>query len=273
MRIEFETVVERVREGVRRRGLPFLLALLIELLIALMIVYLGASVVAPKKKEFPKVFGIAGQEEDSSDATKSPETRKAEAQATRRGATQQAAQKPIPVPTPPPQTDQPPPTPYAFLHLTRSDYAASDIGRNKSAAPVAAGDSASSDDNGSSGIRAGDTPRASGKGPHGEPLYYAEWYREPTHAELNTYLPPKSQRDGWGEVACRTIDHWHVEDCIELGESPRASGYARAVRQAAWQFLVRPPRVGGKVLVGSWVNIRITYTFTPADAPADTPAD
>ena len=52
---------------------------------------------------------------------------------------------------------------------------------------------------------------------------------------------------------------FHVDNCVELGESP-GSGYARAVREAAWQFLVLPPRIGGKMMVGTWVRIRISYT-------------
>ena len=45
-----------------------------------------------------------------------------------------------------------------------------------------------------------------------------------------------------------------------MGESPMGSGFGRAVRLAAWQFLVLPPRVDGKVMVGSWVRIRIDYS-------------
>jgi protein TonB len=97
-----------------------------------------------------------------------------------------------------------------------------------------------------------------GKGPHGETLYAAEWAREPTDAELAGYIP-RNAPDGWGLVACKTIPGNRVEDCIELGQSPAGSHLASAVRQAAWQFRVRPPRKGGKPLVGEWVRIRIEY--------------
>ena len=97
-----------------------------------------------------------------------------------------------------------------------------------------------------------------GRGPHGEVLYAAEWAREPTDAELSGYLP-KNAPDGWGLIACRTIPGNRVDDCVELGQSPPGSHLASAVRQAAWQFRVRPPRKGGKPLVGEWVRIRIDY--------------
>ena len=97
-----------------------------------------------------------------------------------------------------------------------------------------------------------------GRGPHGEVLYAAEWARRPTDAELSGYLP-RNAPDGWGLIACRTIPGNRVEDCVELGQSPAGSHLASAVRQAAWQFRVRPPRKGGKALVGEWVRIRIEY--------------
>ena len=97
-------------------------------------------------------------------------------------------------------------------------------------------------------------------GPHGEPLYPAEWVREPTHAELATYLPPVVPQDAFALIACRTVAGFRVEDCTELDQSPAGSGLSRAIRLAAWQFRVRPPRVGGKLEVGAWVSIRIDFT-------------
>ena len=106
----------------------------------------------------------------------------------------------------------------------------------------------------------GDSERV-GTGPNGEALYAAEWVREPTHQELSFYLPKRMpEGGGWGLVACRTAARNRVEDCVELGNSPPGSRLASAVRQAAWQFLVRPPRVGGRPQVGEWVRIRIDYS-------------
>jgi protein TonB len=99
-----------------------------------------------------------------------------------------------------------------------------------------------------------------GNAPNGEPLYAAEWYREPTDVELSGYLPKNfPEGGGYGLVACRTASQYRVEDCVELENFPRGSRLAGAVRQAAWQFKVRPPRVGGRPLIGTWVRIRIDY--------------
>ncbi|MGN6589694.1 MAG: hypothetical protein ACTHKE_05320 [Sphingomicrobium sp.] len=154
-----------------------------------------------------------------------------------------------PVPKPPPiilpvkptiTPPQPQPKSSPFLEMSKEDMAASDISKLPKSGGGSAGDS-----------------EEVGRGPNGEVLYDAEWAREPTNAELNGYLP-RNAPEGFGLVACKTIANDRVEDCVELDQTP-GSHLASAVRQAAWQFRVRPPRKGGHPLIGSWVRIRIDY--------------
>ncbi|KKW91384.1 hypothetical protein CAF53_12995 [Sphingobium sp. LB126] len=142
------------------------------------------------------------------------------------------------------------PSPLPFLVIDSQQMASADIGKMPKKGA----------EDGSSGQGNSAAVAGPGEGPGGVQLYEAEWYRRPTHVELASYLPGNAPPRGWGLVACKTVDHYHVENCQALGESPMGSGFARAVRLAAWQFLVLPPRVNGKVMVGSWVRIRIDYT-------------
>jgi len=160
-----------------------------------------------------------------------------------------AAPKPQPTPAAAP-------TPPAFILMDSASFAAADIGK---IAPAAA-----KDDGAGSGKDSA-VAYGPGEGPGGAPLYYAEWYREPTHAELSTYMPADGPPTGFALIACKTVAGYHVDNCRVLGETP-GSGFGRAMRRAAWQFLVRPPRLGGKTLVGAWVRIRID--FTPAGVTA-----
>lgn len=156
--------------------------------------------------------------------------------------------KPVPkppkivLPVKPTIAPPPPPTPKTqpWIEMSSADMAAGDI-RNLPKASPGQGDS-----------------EEVGRGPHGEILYAAEWARHPTNAELGGYLP-RNAPAGWGLIACRTAPQNRVEDCIELGQSPAGSHLASAVRQAAWQFRVRPPRKDGKAMIGEWVRIRIDY--------------
>lgn len=102
-----------------------------------------------------------------------------------------------------------------------------------------------------------DTQRV-GTAPNGEPLYAAAWYREPREDEMRGYMSTASG-PGWGLIACRTAPDYRVEDCVALDEYPEGSRINRAALAAAWVFKVMPPRLGGQSLVGSWVRIRIDY--------------
>ena len=134
-----------------------------------------------------------------------------------------------------------------FLHLSQNDLAAGDIGKMH-AAPSGEGGAS------------GKGTYGPGEGPNGMRLYNADWYREPTDAQLSTYLPKSNPGDGWGLIACQTVARYHVDNCQIIGELPAGSGYGRAVLNAAWQFLVLPPRINSEPQVGAWVRIRITYT-------------
>jgi periplasmic protein TonB len=95
-----------------------------------------------------------------------------------------------------------------------------------------------------------------GTAPNGEPLYAARWYREPGE-EFRGFLSAASP--GWGLMACRTVPNYYVTDCIPLGETP-GSMLNRSMLAGSGQLRVRPPQLGGRLLVGSWVRIRIDYT-------------
>lgn len=166
---------------------------------------------------------------------------------------------PTPLPTPPP---------FKIVRLSRKEFAALDISGMARQPAKGAG-------NGDAGQGSGKV-YGPGAGPGGARLFNAEWYREPTNAEIGGYLKEEVPPESWAVIACQTIDRYRVENCRELDESPRGSGLARAMRQAAWQFLVRPPRLNGQPIPGAWVRIRITFSKLPRksdelDVP-DTPS-
>jgi len=237
----------------RRRTISFVLALVVEALLILVLVLFGPHFIPGSKPEPRRAtsFSLAPSEKEAATA---PEHRtKAHA------AAKQASGKVTPIPPMPPVITPPkvPTPPNALPGVLPIQLGASDISKLKS--------SASSDDGAETGT---DSKLAygPGEGPGGQPLYNAEWYREPTEAQLNGYLPKGAPPNSWALIACQTMPQFHVDNCRSLGESPVGSGLGRAMREAAWQFLVRPPRRGGKVLVGAWVKIRIDFTLRPAKA-------
>lgn len=154
---------------------------------------------------------------------------------------------------PPPARALPPPVvkmevapPTGMIVLSKDEFAGADIGKIKGAADAGAGAETAAADS--------KAPYGPGAGPGGKTLYAAEWVREPTRTEMATYMP-HGMVEGWGMIACQTIARNRVENCRQLGESP-GSGISRGMRQAAWQFLIRPPRINGRPMVGAWVSIR-----------------
>jgi protein TonB len=237
----------------RRRTVSFVLALVVEVLLILVLLLFGPHLTPAPKPEPRRAtsFSLAPSEKEAATA---PEHR-TKAHAAAKPAS--GATTPIP-PMPPVITPPKVPTPPAALPgVLPITLGASDISKLKS--------SASNDDGAETGT---DSKLAygPGEGPGGQPLYNAEWYREPTDAQLNGYLPKGAPPNSWALIACQTMPQFHVDNCRSLGESPVGSGLGRAMREAAWQFLVRPPRRGGKVLVGAWVKIRIDFTVRPGKA-------
>ena len=226
-------------ERLQRRGVAIVLTVLLEGLLVLMLLSL---VVAPEATRETatrlQTFSLA----PAAETAKPAKSDKAAAKPS-------AARPTPPKEVTPPKTPTPPSPNTGFIEMSREEMAAADISTLPKQASAAAG-----------GGSAGDTALASGQAPNGEPLYRAEWKREPTDGELAFYLPKNRPPGSWAVIACRTIENYQVENCQSIGESPPGSGIARALRQAAWQFRVRPPRVGNKPLVGAWVSIRFDFT-------------
>jgi protein TonB len=227
------------RTPLRRRLSGLALALGVNLALIFVLLGLGVIPTAPQKRSGAIVVDLVPEAAPSSSASKAAVSHKQ---------TPPTEKETKPVPKPPPIVLPAKPTiardkPLDMIEMSKSDYAATDIGNlpKDSAGAGGAGDSAEV-----------------GRGPNGEVLYAAEWARHPTRAELGGYLPANAP-DGWGLIACKTLPDNRVDDCIELGQSPRGSHLASAVRQAAWQFRVRPPRKNGRPMIGEWVQIRIDY--------------
>lgn len=237
----------------RAGGLAF--ALVLNLLLLLALFTLSPTFDPPKKDDRMAVtFDIeTGKKTEEKQATAEKAEKREEDKVTPQKQAAPVIRPPVPVEKPAEQ----PPSPFPFITMNREQMAAADIGNMPKAVQ-----GAPSDGQGSSAAVQGP-----GDGPGGVQLYNAEWYRRPTDAELSPFLPANAPAEGWGMVACKTIDHYHVENCQMIGESPMGSGFGRAVRLASWQFLVLPPRVNGKVMVGEWVRIRITYSRRAAPPP------
>ena len=221
--------------GLRSRVSGLGLALGINLLLLLVLLGLGAARERPRPQPVTTVVELIPEAATPAEPAKGAAAPKPRPE---------PVERPRPVPPVKPVLVAPSKQPLDLLVLSKEDLAASDISKLPKAG---------------SGSGAGDSEEA-GRGPNGQVLYAAQWARKPTDAELGGYLPARMPDEGWGLIACRTVPGNRVEDCVELDQSPRGSHLASAVRQAAWQFRVRPPRKNGRPMIGEWVSIRIDYT-------------
>jgi len=232
------------RESLRRRGGSAVLVILLHALLLLLLLKLAPPFKEPVPMAPPTTITLIPGEEAAPPEAPRPA---AKAKPAGGGAPAKAtAPPPLPTPKPQPAPDTPATEPLKLWEGMEKF----NLANVPSAGP---GRSA-----GTPGRSAGAGDSVIGKAPGGQPLYAAQWYRKPTNAQLVTYLPARPQ-NGWGMVDCRTVEDYRVEDCREVGQSPAGSGLSRAVRMAAWQFQVRPPRIGGKSMVGEWVRIRIEW--------------
>lgn len=233
------------RPPLRERSAALVVTLLLHLLLLALLLWLTPDILPFRKNDASlATFNVPGPKAGHQEERKGSPSASAQAGAV----TPAPTTPPTPVkrpdtPTPAPQVEAP-----SMIQLSAADFAASDIGK-------IAGRRSGGEGNGKDSA----SVYGPGEGPGGAQLFNAEWYREPSNGELSGYLPAGGLRNGYGLIACQTIEHYHVDHCRVLGEGPLGSGLGQAVRRAAWQFLVVPPRVNGRAQLGAWVRIRIDY--------------
>ena len=253
LRLLIERARERLDDKLGRRATAAIAALMVEALLVLALLSLGEF--QPPHKTVPlSLSSFDVREAPPAKPPPQPEQKSARATA------QPKATQPTPQPTAAPM-----PKPAAIIPLS-PELRNFDLAKLPKATPTAAPKHL---------VGPVDTPRFGdservGTAPNGQPMYAAAWYpHEPTREELGGYL--STAEPGWALITCKTVPDYRVEDCVGLDEYPENSHLLRAVLAAAWQFRVRPPRVGGVLQVGDWVRIKITYEFKPAGNPYGDP--
>lgn len=254
------TLAERLRTGAGRRTLALGLVILIEALLLLMLLTLGAEKRAGRDEERIKLVDLeAAAVPEETPEPDAPEAEQPPAERTQ----PQPVEEPLPAPATDPRPSPPaepapapPAEPVQVIPPPAVRLPPNQASR-PAARPAPSGKPVFGPPDKGRPSHLRDTERV-GTAPNGQPLYAAAWHRRPDRAALGAYLST-ARGPGWGLIACRTAPEFRVEDCVGLDEYPQGSQIMRAVLAAAWEFRVRPPQVGGKLMVGSWVRIRIDY--------------
>lgn len=239
------------RAELRRRGAGIVLALLIEAL--LIIAILSLSMQSAGTGEGRR--GLSAFTLEAAADPASADKSKRETQTPVAKEQQKTATPVIPKPILPPVNPLrlPPPNPD-FIKVSKSEFDAMDLSK------IPAGSSAGSSEGKGTG-QGNKGMMGPGLGPGGAQLYPVAWLREPYDSELSPYLaavkrvPPGASAD----IACKMAERNRVENCQIIGENPRGTGLAKALRLAAWQFLVKPPRIDNKPQLGVWVRIHFDF--------------
>jgi hypothetical protein len=233
----------------RRRGIGLAIALLFEALFIIAILSLSMRSGGPEAgKRGLSTFSLEAEAESASADKTETETPVTKEQ-------QRNVNPPIPKPLLPPvnPVKAPPPSPD-FIKVSKSEFDAMDLSKLPASGSTGAGD-AKGAGQGSKGMM------GPGLGPGGAQLYPVAWLREPYDSEIIPYvaagkrIPNRASAD----IACRMIENNRVENCQIIGENPRGTGLAQALRKAAWQFLVKPPRIDNKPQLGVWVRIHFDF--------------
>jgi protein TonB len=260
-------LIDRVRAGLGRRTIGLLLALLIEVLLLLMLLSLGPGKQAGEDEK--RITVVNFNAENAPQIAPAADSPAPEPRAEQPAPQQAPANEPQPAEAVQPQPPAPArPSPVQPPPVTPPLSRPNPVPTPPAPAPSAAAPTNSRQPAGPARPVYG-PPRPGGGGgsldservgtaPNGEPLYAAAWHTRPRPDQLRGYLAT-ANGPGWGLIACRTAPGFRVENCVALDEYPAGSQINRAVLAAAWEFKVRPPRVGGRSLVGSWVRIRIDY--------------
>ncbi len=236
------------REDLRRRGLGLAIALLLEAIIILAILSLSVRAGGPAAgKRGLSSFALEAEAEASPDKseTKTPLAQKVQSVVT----------PPIPPPLLPPVNPVKVPPPSSdFIKVSKSEFDAMDLSKLPASGERGAG-------SGKGSGQGGKGMMGPGLGPGGAQLYPVAWLREPYDSELSPYLATVKRipLGASADIACQMAAYNRVENCQILGENPRGTGLAKALRLAAWQFLVKPPRVNNKPQLGVWVRIHFDF--------------
>ena len=256
-RMAYSEQTDWSRDDLRRRSIGLAVAILLEVIIILAILSLSMRSGGPVAgSRGLSTFSLEAEAESASSAEKN------ETQTPVTKGQKSTITPPIPPPLLPPVNlvQAPSPSPD-FIKISKSDFDAMDLSKLP-----ARGGSGSGEGKGSGQGTKG--MMGPGLGPGGAQLYPVAWLREPYDSELAPYLaavkriPPGASAD----IACRMIERNRVENCQIIGENPRGTGLAKALRLAAWQFLVKPPRIDNKPQLGVWVRIHFEFGVREVEA-------